>query len=73
MQAAHVPYYWTGEQTEWANDFIFHSREHLAQSTQRSRSANGDCLADRPCERRKSFSSNNIKSSCAASKLADIQ
>ena len=30
LQAAHVPYYWIAEQTEWANDFVFHAREHLA-------------------------------------------
>lgn len=28
---AHVPYYWLAEQTEWANDFVFHSPEDLAK------------------------------------------
>lgn len=27
---ARVPYYWLGEQTEWANDFVFHSPADLA-------------------------------------------
>jgi hypothetical protein len=31
LQAAHTPYYWIGEQTEWANDFLFHSPEDLAK------------------------------------------
>lgn len=26
----HAPYYWTCEQSEWANDFLFRSREDLA-------------------------------------------
>ena len=26
----HAPYYWMGEQTEWANDFVFHSPDDLA-------------------------------------------
>ena len=30
-----VPYYWLAEQTEWANDFVFHSPEDLAKWYQR--------------------------------------
>jgi hypothetical protein len=31
----HAPYYWVGEQTEWANDFVFHSPDDLATWYQR--------------------------------------
>ena len=31
LQAAHVPYYWMTEQSEWASDFVFHSPEVLAE------------------------------------------
>jgi hypothetical protein len=31
----HAPYYWVGEQTEWANDFVFHSSDDLATWYQR--------------------------------------
>lgn len=31
----HAPYYWVGEQTEWANDFVFHSPDDLATWFQR--------------------------------------
>jgi hypothetical protein len=27
----HAPYYWMAEQTEWANDFVFHSADDLAR------------------------------------------
>jgi hypothetical protein len=31
LQDVHTPYYWTCEQSEWANDFLFRSQEELAQ------------------------------------------
>lgn len=30
-ETARTPYYWMTEQSEWATDFVFHSREALAQ------------------------------------------
>jgi hypothetical protein len=31
LRDSRVPYYWLGEQTEWANDFVFHSPQDLAK------------------------------------------
>lgn len=31
LQAVRTPYYWLAEQTEWANDFVFHTPEDLAK------------------------------------------
>jgi hypothetical protein len=31
LQDVHTPYYWTCEQSEWANDFLFQKPEDLAQ------------------------------------------